>query len=143
VKLIDDGVLTTWMLNGPAARQLGLTPNGFASYGFGDPPGVTTSNLEIPASKQTPAELMSDAGEGLLVSDMFGPSLNPNTGDYSVGVSGFWFKDGQLQFPVTEVTVAGDLVSMFLRAIPASDLEIRGATNAPSLLIDGLSLAGI
>ena len=140
--LVRDGVLTQWLLNGPAARQLGLTPNGFASMGFGDPPGVTTSNLEIEPGIRSPDELMKDAGKGLLVTDMFGPSLNPNTGDYSVGVSGFWFENGERAYPVSEVTVAGDLPSMLLRAIPGSDLEIRGSTNAPSLLIDGMALAG-
>ncbi len=140
--LVKDGVLTQWLLNGPAARQLGLTPNGFASMGFGDPPGVTTSNLDILAGKRSFEELMKDAGNGLLVTDMFGPSLNPNTGDYSVGVSGFWFENGERAYPVSEVTVAGDLPSMLLRAIPGSDLEIRGSTNAPSLLIDGMALAG-
>ncbi|MEL6258957.1 MAG: metallopeptidase TldD-related protein, partial [Pseudomonadota bacterium] len=86
--------------------------------------------------------LMADAGEGLLVTDMFGPSINPNTGDYSVGVAGFWFSNGGIVHPVAEVTVAGDLPSMFARLIPASDLEFRGARNAPSLLIEGMSLAG-
>lgn len=140
--LVKDGVLTQWLLNGPAARQLGLAPNGFASMGFGDPPGVTTSNLDIQPGKRSLAELMKDAGKGLLVTDMFGPSLNPNTGDYSVGVSGFWFENGERAYPVSEVTVAGDIPAMLLRAIPAFDLEIRGSTNAPSLLIDGMALAG-
>lgn len=140
--LVQNGVLTQWLLNGPSARQLGLKPNGFASMGFGDPPGVTTSNLDIQPGKRSFDELMSDAGHGLLVTDMFGPSLNPNTGDYSVGVSGFWFENGEKAYPVSEVTVAGDLPSMLLRAIPGSDLEIRGSTNAPSLLIDGMTLAG-
>lgn len=140
--LVKDGVLTQWLLNGPSARQLGLVPNGFASMGFGDPPGVSSSNLDIQAGKRSLAQLMSDAGDGLLVTDMFGPSLNSNTGDYSVGVSGFWFEKGERAYPVSEVTVAGDLPSMFLRAIPGSDLEIRGPTNSPSLLIDGLALAG-
>jgi len=140
--LVDDGILTQWLLNGPAARQLGLQPNGFASMGFGDPPGVTTSNLDLQPGTRDLAGLMADAGRGLLVTDMFGPSLNPNTGDYSVGVSGFWFENGAKAYPVSEVTVAGDLPSMLLRAIPGSDLEIRGSTNAPSILIDGMQLAG-
>jgi PmbA protein len=140
--LVDDGVLTQWLLNGPSARQLGLAPNGFAGMGFGDPPGVTTSNLEIEPGEKTLAELMKDAGKGLLVTDMFGPSLNPNTGDYSVGVSGFWFENGERAYPVSEVTVAGDLPSMFLRLVPGADLDIRGPSSAPSLLIDGMSLAG-
>jgi PmbA protein len=140
--LVKDGVLTQWLLNGPAARQLGLKPNGFASMGFGDPPGVTTSNLDIQPGDQSLAQLMSAAGKGLLVTDMFGPSLNPNTGDYSVGVSGFWFEGGERAYPVSEVTVAGDIPAMLLRAVPGADLEIRGSTNSPSLLIDGMALAG-
>lgn len=141
--LVRNGVLTQWLLNGPSGRQLGLAPNGFASMGFGDPPGVSTSNLEIEPGEADLAELMRQAGAGLLVTDMFGPSLNPNTGDYSVGVSGFWFENGERAYPVSEVTVAGDLPSMFGRLVPGSDLEIRGATNAPSLLIDGMSIAGV
>lgn len=140
--LIDDGVLSQWLLNGPSARQLGLRPNGFASMGFGDPPGVTTSNLDLQPGKLSLQELMREAGRGILVTDMFGPSLNPNTGDYSVGVSGFWFENGERLYPVSEVTVAGDIPSMLLRAVPGSDLEIRGPMNSPSLLIDGLTLAG-
>ncbi len=140
--IVKDGLLTQWLLNGPSARQLGLKPNGFASMGFGDPPGVTTSNLDIQPGRRSLAELMKDAGKGLLVTDMFGPSLNPNTGDYSVGVSGFWFENGERAYPVSEVTVAGDIPAMLLRAVPGSDLEIRGSTNAPSLLIDGMALAG-
>jgi PmbA protein len=140
--LIKDGVLTQWLLNGPSARQLDLQPNGFASMGFGDPPGVSPSNIDIQPGKLSLAELMKDAGRGLLITDMFGPSLNPNTGDYSVGVSGFWFENGERAHPVSEVTVAGDLSSMFLRAIPGADLDIRSSSNSPSLLIDGLALAG-
>jgi PmbA protein len=92
--------------------------------GFGDPPGVSPSNLDVQPGKRSLAELMADAKTGLLVTDMFGPSLNSNTGDYSVGVSGFWFENGERGYPVSEVTVAGDLPSMFLRAI-RGDLDIR------------------
>lgn len=140
--LIDDGRLTTWLLNSSSARQLGMQPNGFSALGFGDPPGVTTSNLYLKAGEQTPAELIQAAGKGLLVTDMFGPSINPNNGDYSVGVSGFWFEDGEIAYPVSEVTIAGDLPSMFARLVPASDLEFRGTRDAPSILIEDMSLAG-
>lgn len=142
-KLIDNGVLTQWLLSGPSAKQLGLKPNGMASSGFGDPPGVTTSNLNLMPGELDQAGLMKQAGSGLLVTDMFGPSINPNTGDYSVGVSGFWFENDEIVHPVSEVTIAGDLPSMFKRLIPGSDLENRSSTNAPSILIDGMSLAGI
>ncbi|MEH6410458.1 MAG: metallopeptidase TldD-related protein, partial [Hyphomonas sp.] len=140
--LIEDGRLTEWLLNGASARQLGLRPNGFAALGFGDPPGVTTSNLYLQAGEKTPAELMAQAGEGLLVTDMFGPSINPNTGDYSVGVAGFWFENGEIAYPVSEVTIAGDLPAIFARLIPASDLEFRGTRDAPSILVEDMSLAG-
>ncbi len=140
--IVKDGVLTQWLLNGPSAKQLGLDPNGFASTSFGDTPGVSTSNVNIEAGALSLDQLMAEAGTGLLVTDMFGPSLNPNTGDYSVGVSGFWIENGQRAYPVSEVTVAGDLPSMFLRAVAGSDLDIRSSSNSPSLLIPGMSIAG-
>lgn len=140
--IIEDGVLTEWLLNGPSARQLGLAPNGYASGGFGDPPGVSTSNLYLQPGAASAAELMAGAGKGLLVTDMFGPSINPNTGDYSVGVSGFWFENGEIEYPVSEVTIADSLPAMFARLVPANDLELRGTRDAPSLLIEGMSIAG-
>ncbi|MBY9067349.1 TldD/PmbA family protein [Hyphomonas sp. WL0036] len=140
--LIEDGKLTTWLLNLPSARQLGLQSNGFASLGFGDPPGVTTSNVYLRPGKDSPGALAKQVGKGLLVTDMFGPSINPNTGDYSVGVAGFWIENGEIAWPVSEVTVAGDLPSMFARMIPASDLELRSTRDAPSILIEDMNLAG-
>ena len=117
-----------------SGRRLSITiSGGVAAFALH---GTTSESLRLWCSAT------SVAGNGLLVTDMFGPSLNPNTGDYSVGVSGFWFENGEKAYPVSEVTVAGDLPSMLLRAIPGSDLEIRGSTNAPSLLIDGMALAG-
>src|SRR6185437_9110158 len=141
-KLIDDGVLTTWLLNSASARQLGLKTTGHASRGLAGPPGVSTSNLTLQPGARSQAELMTDAGAGLLVTSMFGPSLNANTGDWSVGCSGFWFEGGELAWPVTEITVAGNLNDIYARLVPGSDLEIRGSTNAPSLLVDGLAIAG-
>ena len=86
---------------------------------------------------------MRDAGEGLLVTSMFGPSLNPNSGDWSVGVSGFWFEGGEIAYPVNEITVAGNLIDIYARLIRGADLEIRGSANAPSILIDALAIAGL
>jgi PmbA protein len=140
--LIDDGVLTTWLLNSASARQLGLATTGHASRGLAGPPGVSTSNLTLQPGDRDQAGLMQDAGAGLLVTSMFGPSLNGNTGDWSVGCSGFWFEDGEIAYPVNEITVAGNLLDIFGRVVPGSDLEIRGASNAPSLLVDALAIAG-
>lgn len=142
VNLIEDGVLTRWLLNGASAKQLGLQPNGHASGGFGSSPGVGVSNAYLSAGTKSPAELMTEVGKGLLVTDMFGPSINPNTGDYSVGVAGFWFENGEIQHPVSEVTIADALPDMFRRLVPASDLELRGTRDAPSILIEGMSIAG-
>jgi PmbA protein len=142
-KLIDAGVLTTWLLNTASARQLGLTSTGHASRGLAGPPGVSTSNLTLLPGEKSRAELMKDAGKGLIVTSMFGPSLNGNTGDWSVGCAGFWFEDGEIAYPVTEITVAGNLIDIYGRLVPGSDLEIRGSTNAPSLLVDSLAIAGL
>jgi PmbA protein len=140
--LVEDGVLKTWLLNGPSARQLGMKPNGFGGLGFGDPPGISTSNLYLDAGSRTPEQLRADAGDGLLVTSMFGPSINPNSGDYSVGVSGFWFEGGEIAYPVAEVTIAGDLPSMYARMICGDDLEFLGSRDAPSVLIEDMTIAG-
>jgi PmbA protein len=143
VAIIDRGVLTTWLLNTASAKQLGLTTTGHATRGLAGPPGVGTSNLTLQPGARTQAELMADAKAGLLVTSMFGPSLNANTGDWSVGCSGFWFEGGEIAYPVTEITVAGNLVDIYGRLVPGSDLEFRGSTNSPSLLVDALAIAGL
>ncbi|HZZ32789.1 MAG TPA: TldD/PmbA family protein [Phenylobacterium sp.] len=143
ISLIDDGVLTTWLLNTSSARQLGLATTGHASRGLAGPPGVSPSNLTLEPGTRTQAQLMADAGAGLLVTSMFGPSLNGNTGDWSVGCSGFWFEGGEIAYPVNEITVAGNLIDIYARLVPGADLEIRGASNAPSILVDGLAIAGL
>lgn len=140
--LIDDGVLTTWLLNSSSARQLGLQTTGHASRGLAGPPGVGPTNLTLQPGERDQAQLMRDAGKGLLITSMFGPSLNGNTGDWSVGCSGFWFEDGEVAYPVSEITVAGNLLDIYGRLVPGSDLEIRGSSNAPSLLVDALAIAG-
>lgn len=140
--LIDDGVLTTWLLNTSSARQLGLASTGHASRGLAGPAGVSTSNLTVQPGDKDQAGLMRDAGSGVLITSMFGPSLNGNTGDWSVGCAGFWFEGGEIAYPVNEITVAGNLIDIYARLVPGSDLEIRGSANAPSILVDGLAIAG-
>lgn len=140
--LFDDGVLTTWLLNSAAARQLGLETTGHASRGLAGPSGVSTHNLHMEPGKRDLAGLMADADTGLLVTSMFGPSLNGNTGDWSAGVSGFWFENGVIAYPVSEVTVAGKLTDLYLRIERGSDLEFRGGFNVPSLMFDAVAIAG-
>jgi PmbA protein len=140
--IIDKGVLTTWLLNSASARQLGLQTTGHASRGLAGPPGVGTTNLTVQPGEKDLAGLMRDAGEGLLVTSLFGPSLNGNTGDWSIGVSGFWFEKGEIAYPVAEITVAGNLIDVYGRVIAGSDLEYRGSRNSPSLMVEGLAIAG-
>jgi PmbA protein len=140
--LIEAGVLTTWLHNVASARQLGMALTGHASRGSAGPSGVGTSNLTLQPGAKDLAGLMSDVGAGLLVTSMFGPSLNANTGDWSVGCSGFWFEAGEIAYPVSEITVAGSLPDIYARLIPGADLENRGSANSPSLLVDGLAIAG-
>ncbi|MEN5363942.1 TldD/PmbA family protein [Brevundimonas intermedia] len=140
--LFEDGVLNTWLLNSAAARQLGLESTGHASRGLAGPSGVSTHNLHMEPGERDLAGLMADAGTGLLVTSMFGPSLNGNTGDWSAGVSGFWFENGAIAYPVSEVTVAGKLTDLYLRIERGSDLEFRGGFNVPSLMFDAVAIAG-
>jgi PmbA protein len=140
--IIDAGVLTTWLLNATSARQLGLATTGHASRGLAGPAGVAPSNLTLKPGENDQAALMRDAGRGLLVTSMFGPSLNANNGDWSVGCSGQWFEDGEIAYPVTEITVAGNLLDIYARLTPGSDLVQRGSTATPSILVDALAIAG-
>jgi PmbA protein len=141
--VVSDGVLTGWMLNSASARQLGLRTTGHAARGGAGAPGVSPSNLWIEAGPKSLNQMLSEVGDGVLVTEMFGPSLNPNTGDWSVGVAGFLIDKGERGAPVSEITVAGNLRDMFLRLEPAADLEFRRGTNAPSLRVDAMSVAGL
>jgi PmbA protein len=140
--LVDDGVITTWLLNASTARQLGLEPNGHASAGHGGTPGIASSNLFVKPGTEDLAQLMRNSGKGLLVTDMFSPSLNMNNGDWSVGVAGYWYESGEIVHPVSEVTVAGNLNDIFARLRCGSDLDNRGSLEIPSLIVDDLAIGG-
>jgi len=141
--LIEDGVLTTWLLNSSTARQLGLEPNGHATAGHGGPPGTGSSNLFVKPGTEDLAALMSGAGKGLFVTDMFSPSLNMNTGDWSVGVAGYWFEHGEVAHPVSEITVAGNLHDIFARLRCGADVDNRGSLEIASLIVDDLAIGGV
>ena len=140
--VIDDGVLTTWLLDLAAARQLKLKPTGHASRGVSGPPSPSTSNFYLEKGKLPVDELISDIKSGLFITDLIGFGINGVTGDYSRGASGFWIEKGKLAWPVSGITVAGNLKDMFLNMTPASDLQFKGATNAPTVRIEGLTVAG-
>ncbi|ABF52290.1 TldD/PmbA family protein [Sphingopyxis alaskensis] len=138
--IVADGRITGWLLDSASARQLGLTPTGHASRG-GGASGVAASNLHLAAGAQSPAELMAGVAEGIYVTELIGHGVNPVTGDYSRGASGFMIRGGAIAEPIAEFTVAGNLVDMFAALIPADDLIFRHATNAPTLRIDGMTVA--
>ncbi|WP_395713040.1 TldD/PmbA family protein [Reyranella sp.] len=140
--VIDDGVLTTWLLDLAAARQLGLKPTGHAARGTSGPPSPTTSNFYLENGEATVDELISDIKSGLFITDMIGFGVNGVTGDYSRGASGFWIEKGKLAWPVSGITVAGNLKGMFLNMTPANDLQFKGSTNAPTVRIEGMTVAG-
>ncbi|MGB6318666.1 MAG: metallopeptidase TldD-related protein, partial [Litorimonas sp.] len=140
--IIRDGRLDEWLLNTSAARQLGLATNGHGARGLGGAPGISTANVALLPGGMDAAALARQAGRGLWVREMFGPSLNPNTGDYSVGVSGFAIENGERAHPVSEVTIAGNLRDVFASLVPGSDLHYEHDTNAPSVLVEGLTVAG-
>ena len=140
--LVEDGVLQTWILDLRAARQLGLTSTGHASRGTSSPPSPSITNLHMEPGNVSPTDLMSDIKSGFYITSVMGMGVNMVTGDYSRGASGFWIENGQIAYPVNEVTIAGNLVDMFLAMTPADDLDFKYATNAPTIRIDGMMVAG-
>jgi PmbA protein len=140
--LIEDGVLTTWMLDCASARQLGLKSTGHAARGTGGPPSPSATNLYLEPGPQTPDELMADIRDGFYVTELIGMGVNGVTGDYSRGAAGFWIENGKRAYPVSEVTIAGNLKEMFARLTPADDLVFRHGTNAPTLRVEGMTVAG-
>jgi len=139
---VEDGVLTSWVLDLYSARKLGLDSTGHASRGIGGPPSPSTTNLYLEAGTVSVAEMIGDIAEGLYVTEMIGSGVNGLTGDYSRGAAGFWIERGEITYPVSEITVAGNLKDMFLALTAADDLEFKGAVNAPTLRIEGMTVAG-
>jgi PmbA protein len=139
---IADGVLTSWVLDIRSARQLGLTTTGHASRGTSGPPSPSMTNLYLAPGQITPAELMADITEGLYLTELIGSGINPTTGDYSRGAAGFMIRNGAIAEPVAEITIAGNLIEMFAALVPANDLEFKRGTDAPTIRIDGMTMAG-
>ena len=140
--LIEDGKLTTWLLDCASARQLGLETTGHAARGTGGPPSPSITNLYLEAGRLSVKDLIADIRQGFYVTELMGMGVNGVTGDYSRGAAGFWIENGEIAFPVSEVTIAGNLIDMYAKLTPASDLEVRHGTNAPTVRIDGMTLAG-
>ena len=140
--IIDDGVLKSWILDSATARELSLSTTGHANRGVSSTPSPGATNLHLEAGAQTPEELMADIAEGFYVTELIGMGVNQVTGDYSRGAGGFWIENGKRTYAVSEVTIAGNLIDMFRGLTPANDLEFRYGVNAPTVRIEGLTVAG-
>src|SRR5437763_6580407 len=140
--IIDQGVLTTWLLDLRSARQLGLKTTGHAARGTASPPSPAATNIWVEPGDVSPEALIADIKNGFYVTEMMGMGVNGLTGDYSRGAAGFWIENGQIAHPVSEMTVAGNLKDMFARIAVANDLEFRVGADSPTLRIDDLTVAG-
>jgi PmbA protein len=140
--IVENGILTGWVLDLSTARKLGLASTGNASRGTGAPPSPNTTNIDLTPGTATRDDLITRMGTGLLVTSMIGSTINPTTGDYSRGASGFWVEKGVISHPVHECTIAGNLRDMLARMIPANDARPHLSMRVPSVLIDGMTLAG-
>jgi len=141
--IIDKGVLTTWLLDQRSARQLKMTSTGHASRAPGGTPSPSTSNFYMEAGSLSPANLIKDIKQGFYVTELMGMGVNSVTGDYSQAATGFWIENGTITFPVSEMTIAGNLKDMFLNLTPANDLQFLRGVDAPTLRIEGMTTAGI
>jgi PmbA protein len=140
--LVEDGVLMGWTLDLATGRKLAMASTANAARGTSSPPSPATSNIDLTCTGASQADLLRDMGTGLLVTSLIGSTINPTTGDYSRGASGFWVQNGVITHPVNECTIAGNLREMLLRIIPANDARAHLSTRVPSILIEGMTLAG-
>ncbi|MCO6384432.1 TldD/PmbA family protein [Oceanicola sp. 502str15] len=140
--IIENGHLARWVLDLASARKLGLESTGNAARGTSAPPSPSVSNVTLTPGTASREDLLRDMGTGLLVTSLIGSTINPNNGDYSRGASGFWVENGQIAYPVHECTIAGNLLDMLHRLTPANDAQDHKSHRIPSLLVEGLTLAG-
>ncbi len=140
--IVDDGVLTGWTLDLATGRKLGMPSTANAARGTGSPPSPSLTNVALTQGQKSRDDLIREMGTGLLVTSMIGSTINPNTGDYSRGAAGFWVENGEIAYPVNECTVAGNLREMLLTIQPANDGREHLSRVVPSLLVEGLTLAG-
>ena len=142
LKLVEDGVLKTWLLDCATARELDMQTTGHAQRGVSSVPSPGPSNLYLAPGAKSPDELIAEIEDGFYVTDLIGSGANMVTGDYSRGAAGIWIEKGERTYPVSEVTIAGHLTEMFASLTPANDLIFRYGTNAPTVRVEGLTVAG-
>ncbi len=142
-RVVDDGVLQSWTLDLATARKLGMESTGNASRGVSSPPSPSIGNLELSQSDKTRDDLITEMGTGLIITSMIGSTISPTTGDYSRGAAGLWVENGEVTGPVNGCTVAGNLRGMLMSVVPANDARSHLSRVVPSLLVEGLTIAGV
>ncbi|MGC4407937.1 TldD/PmbA family protein [Rhizobium rosettiformans] len=140
--MIEDGVLKHWFLSSSTARELGLKTNGRGVRG-GTSVSPSSTNLALEPGDMSPQDLIRSVGTGLYITDMIGSGVDMITGEYSRGASGFWIENGELTYPVSEITIASNLKDMFMRITVANDIDRKFGVAAPTLAIEGMTLAGL
>ena len=140
--MVENGELKSWLLDIRSANKLGLTSTGHAARSIASAPSPSSTNLYMENGTLTPEALIKDIKSGFYVTETFGMGVNIITGDFSQGASGFWIENGQIAYPVSEITIAGHLRDMFAHATPANDLSFRYATNAPTVRVESMTIAG-
>jgi PmbA protein len=141
--VVERGVLKNYLLNSYTARKLGMKTTGNAARGITGNPAVGAHNFFVEPGSAAPEDIIRSVKNGFFVTDFMGHGVNIVTGDLSYGATGLWIDNGELAYPVEEVTVAGNLLEMFQQiAAIGSDLEFRSALASPTLLISEMTVAG-
>lgn len=140
--IIENGVLTGWLLDLASARKLGLQTTGNAARGASAPPSPRAANFYMQPGEKRPEEMIRDIKHGLFVTSLMGSGANIVTGDYSRGAKGFWIENGEIAYPVSELTIAGNLKDMWMNLTPANDLQLKYGVDTPTLLIESMTVAG-
>jgi PmbA protein len=139
-ELVSGGVLESWIAESASARQLGIEPTGHAARSMGGAPAASPTNLYMAAGSRSREELLAAFPEAVLITELIGQGVNGVTGDYSRGASGFMVRNGEIAEPVAEITIASNLLDMFITLEPASDLEFRRGVDAPTLLVPEMTI---
>lgn len=140
--IVENGILTGWTLDLATGRKLGMPSTANAARGVSSPPSPSVGNIALTQGEHSREALIAQMGTGLIVTSFIGATINPTTGDYSRGASGFWVENGQILYPVNECTIAGNLHHMLRHITPANDARAHLSHVVPSLLVEGLTLAG-
>jgi PmbA protein len=141
--IIDRGILKSYLLDSYSGRKLGMPSTGNASRGVGDSPSAGPTNFYLAPGAASPTDIIRSVKQGLYITELIGFGINMVTGDYSRGAAGYWIENGELAYPVEEITIAGDLKEMFAHIeMVGSDLEFRGRIASPTIKIIEMMIAG-